>query len=348
MKGILIVLSMLLCSVFVSALTGPLNYNGKEYYVVTSTDSTEDSGDEVCAKAGKNCIGYSETTDAVCKLAHTGATSSSSSSGDKSGVYCNGAPQGGVCAGLTDDCHACPACTATVKCNQAIGGLYREMYAECGSGPCKISIFATNVQDLINQVSSINAQLQGCPQSVPSPANRFVKNGNTFVDVVRTSGTEKFTVIVAGSKVTGVKKGQTGSCVQKVTVSESDLNSALNSQNLGQAVAYLIGQKKAKISGCSFISKVKFFFVNPFARFAAKKVAPSLPPPKPKPNCGNVGEQCNNRGCVSGMCGAPKENVNGQWRYVNYRCIDQKTYTANCLGKGNTPPAWQCLTGPCS
>jgi|GEM_PF-4900325 len=41
-------------------------------------------------------------------------------------------------------------------------------------------------------------------------------------------------------------------------------------------------------------------------------------------------------------------NVNGQWRYVNYRCIDQRDYSNYCLGHGNTPPAWSCLTGPCS
>ncbi len=39
------------------------------------------------------------------------------------------------------------------------------MYVECGTGACKIALTANNVQDLLNQVSGINAQLQGCPQT---------------------------------------------------------------------------------------------------------------------------------------------------------------------------------------
>jgi len=348
MKWMIHILLIVILSTFAFAVTGPLSFGGKQFYVVTSTDTTEDSGDEVCAKVGMVCNGYPEPTEAVCQLAHPGAASSSSLSGDQSGVYCNGAPQGGVCPTLTNTCHTCPACTVSVKCHQAIGGLYREMYVECVKGQCKISLTATTVPDLISQIPSINAQLQGCPQSVPSPANKFVKNGNTFIDVTRNSGAlESFTVVAGNGKITGVSKGATGVCVQRIAVSENDINNALASTNLGQAVAYLVGQKKVKISGCSFVSKLKLFFVNPIARIAARNIAPTPPPPKPQPNCGQVGEQCNNRACWSGMCGAPKENNNGQWGFWNYRCIDQATYTANCIGRSNTPAAWNCLIGPC-
>jgi len=348
MKAIYYLAIAVLCIGMVSALTGPISYNGKQYYVVTSTNPSEDTGDEVCTMAGMSCVGYTENTDAVCKLQHPNAASTSSMSGDVAGVYCNGAPQVAVCAGLTNSCQTCPACTNTVTCSQAIGGLYREMYVQCAPGNCKVNIQASTVQDLINQISSINSQLAGCPATIPSPANKLVKNGNTFVNINMNNGqTQSFTVTVSNKKVTGVAKGTSGNCVQQVTVSESDVNTALNSQNLGQAVAYLVGQKKAKISGCSFFSKAKLFFLKPFVTLAAKKSAPTPPPPKPAPNCGNMGEQCNNRGCFSGMCGAPKENLNGQWGYWNYQCIDQAMYTANCIGRGNTPAAWQCSARPC-
>ena len=140
MKYMILVLMLLLTVGMVSAVTGPLNHNGKNYYVVTSTDATEDSGSEVCAKVGMHCNGYSEVSSAVCKLAHPNAAESSGLSGDLTGIYCDGAPQNGVCASLTDTCVTCPQCTKSVTCDQTISGLYREMYVECvpasASRPC--------------------------------------------------------------------------------------------------------------------------------------------------------------------------------------------------------------------
>lgn len=106
-------------------------YNGKTFYKVDSTNPSLDSGNEVCAAIGETCIGYPERTNAVCGLFHPSATLFSSSSGDRSGVYCNGPPQGGVCATRYNTCAICPACSVGVSCAQAIGGLYREMFVEC-------------------------------------------------------------------------------------------------------------------------------------------------------------------------------------------------------------------------
>jgi len=330
------------------ALSGPFTYSGKEYYVVT-TDPTEDTGDEACAKAGLVCVGYTEPTDAVCKLVHPSAASSSGFSGDVSGTYCDGAPQAGACSTLSDTCLTCPSCTSGVTCSQEIGSLYREMFVECAPGQCKVIIYASTVQDLINQVSGINTQLQACPQSVPSPADKYVKNGNTFVDISMTAGgTQSFTITAANDQLTGVQAGHVGTCVQKATVSEADLDTALNSVDLTQAVTYLVGQNKVTISGCTFIQKAKFFFAMPIVRFIARRVAPTAPAQKSSPDCGKLGEQCNNRACLSGMCAAAREqNADGQWGYWNYKCINQAEYNANCIGQGNTPPAWNCIVNSC-
>ncbi len=100
MKSIVYMIVFLLAISFVSALSNPVTFGGKTYYKVTSLDPTEDTGDEVCTKAGMVCNGYSESSTAVCKLFNPSAAESSSVSGDSSGVYCNGAPQSGVCFGV--------------------------------------------------------------------------------------------------------------------------------------------------------------------------------------------------------------------------------------------------------
>jgi len=352
MRGWLIVFIVLISITAVSAVSNPVTLNSKTYYVVTSTDSTEDTGDEVCTKLGKVCVGYTEKTNAVCKQFHTNAADSTSLSGDESGVYCDGAPQNGVCSTKTNTCHICPTCSVSVQCNQEIGGLYREMYVECinpsASQSCKISITATTVNDFFSQIPSIHAQLQGCPVSIPKGGGLLISNGNTVIDIkMNNLQTKTFTLIVQNGQLTGITTGKSSTCKQTITVFENDFNTILQSSSLGQAAANLFAQKKYSIKGCSFLTSFKLFFVKPIAKIIAKNQAPTLPPPKPAPNCGNVGEQCNNRGCFSGICGAPNENLNGQWGYWNYECIAVSDWAGRCQAYGNTPSPWKCITGPC-
>ena len=124
--------------VIIAPITAPpqvYNYLGREYYVVSSEDPTGDTGNEVCAKVGKICIGYTDETDSVCRFFHTDARISSSMDGDRAGVYCDGPPQTGVCANKYRYCHTCPDCTNTVDCATPIGNLYHEMFVECGDVP---------------------------------------------------------------------------------------------------------------------------------------------------------------------------------------------------------------------
>ena len=344
MKLWVIVLILLLVPV-ATALSAPVTQNGKTYYKVTSTDATEDTGAEVCAKAGLSCVGYTDKTTAVCKQYNPTAATTSSLSGDAAGVYCNGAPQNGECSTKTNTCHTCPACTNTVTCNQAIGGLYREMYVECGTGACAISLGAKTTDQFLAQLSGISAQLAACPQPLPPNVNRLIKDGDTTVNIYRTAGgVSTFRAVIKNSQLIGLKSGP-GKCVQAARVNEVDFDSVLVSSDPGSAVAFIIGQKKAKIKGCTILSKAKFFFAKPIIKSIAKKQAPAAPAPKPAPNCGNVGEQCDNRACYSGICGAPKEqNSNGQWGHWKYTCLDQKDWNTYCQGFGNTPPAWRCLT----
>jgi len=117
-----------------AAVDGPYTgTGGYDYYVVNATIPAEDTGDEVCAAVGLTCIGYTLYDETVCQQVHPGATVDNTQvSGSKASFYCDGAPQGGVCAGLTNTCATCPTCNVGVSCSEPIGGLYREMYVQCG------------------------------------------------------------------------------------------------------------------------------------------------------------------------------------------------------------------------
>lgn len=119
-----------------TALAKPkeVEYKGKNYYVVTSADPAQDTGKEVCALVGKQCVGYTGYTTKVCEKAHPSAATKSDANGSRAGFYCDGAPQGGTCANEKDTCHICPNCNVNADCGTQIGDLYREMYVECSGG----------------------------------------------------------------------------------------------------------------------------------------------------------------------------------------------------------------------
>ncbi len=115
------------------ALAAPksVEYKGQTYYIVDGNDSAMNSGNKVCAAVGLKCAGYNADNHKVCSLAHPDAKTQSGVDGSKTPFYCNGAPQGGVCANEKNTCRICPTCNVGATCETQIGDLYAEMYVQC-------------------------------------------------------------------------------------------------------------------------------------------------------------------------------------------------------------------------
>lgn len=110
---------------------------GKVYYRVISTNSAQNTGNEVCALVGKTCLGVASIgTNDVCRAFHPRAKSVVGVKGTANGFFCDGTSQkGSACAKLRNTCDVCPTCTASASCSTDIRGQYREMYVECGTLP---------------------------------------------------------------------------------------------------------------------------------------------------------------------------------------------------------------------
>lgn len=130
--GILLIPILLLAQP-VNALSGPKEYQGRQYYAVTSVNPTEDTGSKVCAKAGLKCVGYTALTTDVCQAFHPDARLTQGVDGSKSGFYCDGAPQQGKCGTEKNSCDICPACNVNADCDFVVKDLFREMYVECAN-----------------------------------------------------------------------------------------------------------------------------------------------------------------------------------------------------------------------
>jgi len=131
--SMIVLLIVFCCVIPVVAVSGPVIYQGRYYYTVNSADPTEDTGSEVCAKAGASYIGFTALTTDVCKLFHPSAAVTQGMDGSSTGFYCNGPPQTGICAKETNTCNVCPACNLNVDSTTVISDQYSEMYVECGA-----------------------------------------------------------------------------------------------------------------------------------------------------------------------------------------------------------------------
>jgi len=110
---------------------GSINLGVKTMYEVKSTDPNGDTGNKVCARVNKQCNGYTDFTLSSCLAFHPDAASTSDLDGSRVGFYCNGLPQGGVCAKEINTCHICPQCNTNMDCGTVIGDLYRGTFVEC-------------------------------------------------------------------------------------------------------------------------------------------------------------------------------------------------------------------------
>lgn len=109
--------------------------NGKTYYLVNAADTTQNSGNKVCAAVGKKCLGYTAFTNDVCVKFHPTARKLVSVNGSKAGFYCDGAPQKGLaCEKMKNTCEVCPACNVNMDCATDLTSMnqFREAYVECG------------------------------------------------------------------------------------------------------------------------------------------------------------------------------------------------------------------------
>jgi hypothetical protein len=123
------------------AVSGPFNYDGRTYYVVSASDPNANTGTAVCASVGLQCVGYTDWDSVVCQMAHPNADMLYGDQGSKAGFYCNGPPAQGICSSKYNSCEICDQCNVNADCNTTIGQFMQEMYVQC----------APNASDWVNQ-----------------------------------------------------------------------------------------------------------------------------------------------------------------------------------------------------
>jgi hypothetical protein len=134
--AVLTVASSVAVAVAAPAITLPSYSAGnKTYYAVKANDPTGNTGNKVCQKLGRSCVGYTLNNTNACKFFHPTAKTLRSVNGSKAGFYCDGAPQKGLaCEKMKNTCEVCPNCNVNLACDTDLTTMnqFREAYVECG------------------------------------------------------------------------------------------------------------------------------------------------------------------------------------------------------------------------
>ena len=273
------VLLSIILATNVLAVLKSTTYNGKTYYVVTSTDTSEDTGNEVCTKIGKVCVGYTAFTTDVCKKFHPDASVTTSVHGSKVGFYCNGPPQKGLaCENSYNNCQICPACNVNADCNFEIGGLFREMYVECTgtTTSSKIKTYYELIQDL-----------QKCPncesnKKIPSNFRNLFGNNLVQIIIITNSGIDFFYAETKDGNIQSFERGLLlvpGPNI-KIASSQQVIDRILRSSDLGAETQLAIKNGEIKIEFVSIsLSSIFAKFGIGFIRLFGNPVTPTPPSP---------------------------------------------------------------------
>ncbi len=144
-------------------------------------------------------------------------------------------------------------------------------------------ISARSTQELIQEIPSINQELQNCPIKLERGISLLVSHPTQFDIAMRDGTTKSYTITLANGQITGVTQGAT-SCKKKVSTSEFILDRILGSQDRNNAVLTYFGNKGINVEGCTFFSKASLFVAKPFGRLFASIGSSPIPTGKPD-NC---------------------------------------------------------------
>lgn len=143
---------------------------------------------------------------------------------------------------------------------------------QLASAECTIKVNSKFTSELMNELSSINNQIQKCPIELPSLAKKL-KDANLIIDIKEEIGVEKkFLAETKSGKITKVSKTIPADYLSNyiITINEADLDAILQSEDALGTFSYIYRNGKIKITANKFWSKIKFFFVKPFIKIGLK------------------------------------------------------------------------------
>jgi hypothetical protein len=178
-----------------------------------------------------------------------------------------------------------------------------------------INIQSEDTASFMNEIPSINTQLQTCQAKSPL----FLYRNSVFlVNINGLTTTNNFSLTIKKGKITEITVSPVIASYT-VTMSESDFEGFLRSSDATATVSQLYKAGKITVAPHGFINTLRWWITKPFIGFFAPKQTAKL----------GVGEICQHGGeCETGNC--IYESGQGPDRTYKCSCDPFKLDTAGC------------------
>ena len=150
---------------------------------------------------------------------------------------------------------------------------------------------AQTVDELYNEIPSLDAQLQTCPITLPNNLKLLMSSGNLGVNVVKNDGTTvSYTIVLFNGEIVNMNQG-TSSSRFTATIGEDNFNTILTTPSAQRAsvVFSQYQQKKITTSSRNILMRGKLGIARAAVNLFGSRISKSLTPPPqtyPKPdNC---------------------------------------------------------------
>lgn len=198
------------------------------------------------------------------------------------------------------------------------------VFSAAASAACLENMQAKSTEEFLNNIVSLNAQLDNCV--VPSPADKLFKNAVVSIKIFMQGGkTEPVTIMVQDGKITKIERIGANKPTHIIGIGECELDTILRNNNRVGVLAYLYGQNKIQMSAVGFMNKIKFGI----AKMGLKLVLGKLQTPA-EITCSTAAGTAASKKKVGEVCAHGGE-----------------CETGNCVGIGQGPPwTYECSCDP--
>lgn len=135
--------------------------------------------------------------------------------------------------------------------------------AGLASAQCSVSVSASDTDGFIQEVPSLDSQLQNCPQVLPFPLNQLFGNQDVLFNIALQNGnTQSFVFTTSGGSLSGVSSSGTGSGYT-IEITQCGFDTALREDDF-KVYGQLWSGGDLTISATGFFKKMLLGVLKPF------------------------------------------------------------------------------------
>ena len=126
----------------------------------------------------------------------------------------------------------------------------------------------TNLDTLLNNITSINSYLQNNEVLIPPSVEKIITNGNLSVNISEDEGSvESLYITIDEKRITEISRKMPSKSVYDLFIDEETLNNIISSKSISDSLLAYYNEGKIRIEANGFGNNIKLFFAKIFLKF---------------------------------------------------------------------------------